>query len=478
MATPIPENRCGFSLGGVVQATSGTLHGNARITASSVSIDTRTLKPGSLFVALHGAGRDGHDFVPAAVKAGAVAAVLERGRGQSPLASVEVPDTLAALGMLARFHLERMRAAGSLISIGITGSAGKTTTKELTAAAAHALFGETLATPGNLNNRIGVPMTLFTLGPQHRAAVIECGTNLPGEVDSLGTILAPDAALVVNVDIEHSEGLGSLEQIAAEETAILRHAKVAVVPAGDALIARFVPSRIAKLTFGTAAEADVRLTRRIVVGQGRQRVTYRFGTGLVEPGVEPVLETELAVVGPGSAINAAAALAAVAACAHPLSRERLAALARAVAEVNPIPGRLAPLEVAGALVIDDTYNANPRSVQTAFEAAREIADGLHARLVVALGDMLELGSLAIESHRAALRALWELRPDAVILVGSQMGDAFDASPSPASVTVVRAPDSDAASRLATSLINGGDVVLVKGSRGMRMERLIEALAQR
>lgn len=459
-------------------ATGGRLRADGVTAVSSVSIDTRTMAPGSLFVALRGPERDGHDFLRAAAQAGAVAAMVEPGRGRPPLASVEVPDTLSALGMLARSHVERLRASGSLASIGITGSAGKTTTKELTAAVARALFGETLATPGNLNNRIGVPMTLFTLGPQHRAAVIECGTNLRGEVDALGTVLAPDVALVVNVGIEHSEGLGGLEEIAAEETALMHHAQIAVVPAEDALVARFVPVKMAKVTFGATTGADVQITRRVATDMGRQRVTYRFGPGLVEPEIDPVLETELALMGHAAATNVAAAMAAIAARVRPLSQEKLSAMADALAAVNPVPGRLAPLEVAGALVIDDSYNANPRSVQTAFAAAREAADELRARLVVALGDMFELGSLGPDSHREALRELWEIRPDTVILVGPQMSQALDASPAPASVALECAPDSGAASRIVARLIRPGNVLLVKGSRGMQMERLIEALAKR
>ena len=220
MTTPIPVNQCAFTLGEIARATGGIIApgASAALTVRGVSIDSRTIEPGALFVPLRGADRDGHEFVAAAIRRGAAAVLLER--GEAPIPSVKVGDTLAALGDLARFHLERERAVRAIPSIAILGSAGKTTTKEITAALAGALFGPILSTPGNLNNLIGVPMTLFTLTRNQRALVIECGTNTRGEIARLGAILKPDAALVLNVDIEHSEGLGTIEEIADEETAI------------------------------------------------------------------------------------------------------------------------------------------------------------------------------------------------------------------------------------------------------------------
>ncbi len=215
MTTPIPPNHCAFTLGEAAAAVGGLLRGgNPDSRATSVSIDTRTLEPGAIFLALRGAA-DGHAFVAEAARHGAAATIVEASRAFHGIASIEVPDTLEALGNLARAHLERVRAARDLPIITIGGAAGKTTTKELTAAAARAIFGPTLATPGNLNNRIGVPMTIFTLTEAHRAAVLECGTNTRGEIAQLGAIVSPDAAAVLNIAIEHSEGLGSLEEIAA-----------------------------------------------------------------------------------------------------------------------------------------------------------------------------------------------------------------------------------------------------------------------
>ena len=180
-----------------------------------ISPDSRKIKLRNLFVALRGV-HDGHDFIAEAAKLEASAAIVERGRASDRLPCFEVDDTLVALGQLAGYHLERTRQPHDLPVIAIGGAAGKTTTKELTAAVARGLFGDVLATIGNLNNLIGVPMTLFTLTKEHQGAVIECGTNRPGEIARLAAIVKPNIALVLNVDIEHTEGLSAKSNITVQ----------------------------------------------------------------------------------------------------------------------------------------------------------------------------------------------------------------------------------------------------------------------
>ena len=498
MATPIPVNRCQFSAGEIVRATGAVFAGAHDATLTGVSIDTRAIARGSLFVALRGTG-DGHEFLHQAAANGAGAALVERGRADPALPCFEVEDTLTALGALARFHLQRMRARRPLPTIAIGGAAGKTTTKELTAALARALFGEVLATPGNLNNLIGVPMTVFTLTEAHRAAVLECGTNQRGEIARLAQIVTPDVALVLNVDVEHTEGLGSLEGVADEEAELFKSARIAIVGTAESMLLARIPTSMRTIKFGATADADVRadvqMTSRVVVSPGRQRIALALARELTAEGVEATLEANLGLLGAASAMNTAAAVAAVsAALARPLGRNDLAAIARALAAVEPVPGRLSTREVAGIAVIDDTYNANPRSVRVALEAARETADGLHARLIVALGDMLELGAMAAEMHIEAVRDLYRARPDAAVLVGPEMaaavdainshsadcadshiaGSASDAPERPAALEL--APDSSTAATVVRRLVRAGDVLLVKGSRGIVMERIIDALA--
>ena len=443
-----------------------------------MSIDSRTVTPGALFVALR-AARDGHDFVEAAARAGAAAAIVMRGRAVSALPCFEVADTLAALGALARAHLARIRRGARIPTIAIGGAAGKTSTKELTAAVMRALCGEVLATPGNLNNLIGVPMTIFTLEKAHRAAVLECGTNQRGEIRRLAEIVSPDAALVLNVDLEHTEGLGSLTGVADEEAALFTTAGAAVVGTGEPLLLERVPLGIRRLTFGRESGADVRLVGREFTSQGNQQLTLTLSSTLVESGTAAQLHAVLGLLGEASALNVAAAAAAgAAAIARPLQAAELDALAAALGRVAAVEGRLRLLERGKMVVIDDTYNANPRSLRSALATARELADARGARLVVALGDMLELGALSAAAHDEALGALHAVRPAAAVIAGPEFTAAWGRMAGDRRGSVISAAhDSAAAARLITEMIRPGDVVLVKGSRGIAMERVIEALPE-
>jgi len=453
-----------------------------------VTSDTRTLTRGALFVALKGSDRDGHAYLGEAARRGAAAAIVARGcrlAGGERIAAIEVDDTLAALGNLARHHLRRIRAAGPFACVAIGGAVGKTSTKELCAAAVRALCGETLATPGNLNNLIGVPMTIFLIGERHRAAVLECGTNTRGEIARLARIVEPDVAAVLNVDLEHSEGLGSLEEIADEETALFSTARRAVVASTEEpLVLERVRRGIEFLTFGAGTDADVRIAARAPAaaggaGGGRSRVTLALSPRLVAAGAPARLEIALALLGAAAARNAAAAVAAAAALrARPLEADELAALARALESVAPVAGRLQMRVFGGLLVLDDTYNANPRSVRAALDAAHESAATSGTRMVVALGDMLELGAFAPAMHTEAVADVMRLAPAAFIAVGPQMDAAVGAAGFAGRAGVHVAPDSAVAAEIACGLVRAGDVVLVKGSRGIRMERIVEALGKR
>lgn len=481
MATPIPTNQCRFSVAEIIRATGASFSGAIETAFEGVGIDSRSINPGALFVALRGV-RDGHEFLRFAAERGAGGAIVERGRSDKSLPCFEVDDTLVVLGMLARFHLNRTRALHPLATIAIGGAAGKTTTKELTAAIARSLFGEVLATFGNLNNLIGVPMTILTLTDAHRAAVLECGTNQRGEIRRLAEIVAPDVALVLNVDVEHTEGLGTLEGVADEEAELFKTARIAIVGTAESMLLARISAAMRTVKFGAGADADVRLASRVVVTPGRQRIAIALAQSMTADGVDPTLEANLGLIGAASAMNATAAVAAVsAAYRRPLSRNDLAVISRAIAAVEPVAGRLSTREVAGVVVIDDTYNANPRSVRVALEAARETADGLNARLVVAIGDMLELGALSPAMHAEAVRDIYRAQPHACIAVGPEMAAAIqavareDATQSHPSVLELGS-DSAAAASVVRSIVRPGDVLLVKGSRGIAMERIIDGLA--
>jgi UDP-N-acetylmuramoyl-tripeptide--D-alanyl-D-alanine ligase len=477
MATEIPANEAEFTLGDVAAACGGTLEGaTADTRVRGVCTDTRTIREGALFVALRGERTDGHEYLGVARARGAVACVVAQDAGPSEGPRVRVQDTLAALGALGRAALERARTSRSIPVLAVGGAAGKTTTKELAAAAVRALFGQTLATRGNLNNLIGVPMTVLGLTASDRAAVIEAGTNAPGEIARLGAILAPDVSLVLNVDNEHTEGLKSLEAVAEEEGALFAACRdserSAVVgnleePYSLGQIER-AHARARRLTFGEGRAADVRLCARASTGDGRSRITLRVGEALVEGGAVEC-EVSLGLLGPGPAIDAAAALcAALALLGAKASEAQVLAAARAMESVEPVAGRLVPrIHASGALVLDDTYNANPRSLRASVDAAAELAKDRGGALRVLLADMLELGDLGPALHREA-RELVEARGAAsVCVVGPLCAEAFGADRSAAT------PE-EAASRVA-AVWSSRDVVLVKGSRGMKMERAVAAL---
>jgi UDP-N-acetylmuramoyl-tripeptide--D-alanyl-D-alanine ligase len=481
MATTIPPNRCAFTLGEIAAATDGNLvGGDAHTTTVGVSIDTRQMQRGALFVALRGAASDGHDYLTQAAPRGAVAAVVSRGRELASLPCIAVDDTLAALGALARRHLQRVRAESRLPVVAVGGAAGKTTTKELLATAARAVFGSTLATPGNLNNRIGVPMTIFTLSGEHRAAIIECGTNLRGEIAQLAHIVEPDAALVLNVDIEHSEGLGSLEEIADEEAAMFSTARrFAVVSTEQPLLRSRIPPRLSVLTFGTSSDADVRLASRAVLENGRSRTVLKVNPQLVRSGESPLLVAEIGLLGPAMALNCAAALAGVLAMSPgPLSGDHLRSIGDAFAAAGPVSRRLAPVNLRGMLVIDDSYNAQPPSMRAAIATATELAEHSKARLILILGDMLELGAFSASSHDETIEAVLASQPALFVAVGPEMTAALTRvinRAARAGVECLQARDSNEAAGLVAGKLRDGDLVLVKGSLGIAMDRVVASL---
>lgn len=482
MATPIPRNSATFTAGEIAAATGGALFEIEPARAVlEVSTDSRTVSAGGLFVAIVGEVHDGHDFTAATRDRGAVNLVAS-GRGSNGVSGprIEVADTLVALGDLARHFVDRETRSRPLPVLTIGGAAGKTTTKTLAAAAVRALFGQTLVTAGNLNNRVGVPMTLFTLTPEHRAIVLECGTSVPGEIAELGRIARPTVAVVVNVDLEHSEKLGSLEAIADEEAALLLAARrVAVANGDDSLLrSRLARAGAKQLTFGRSANCDLVVAGRTVDAGGASTVLLRArGRSFAALGGSPrEIRITTNLVGDTAGMNIAAALAgALALLDRSASPEELSRMTSAIAAVEAVPGRLRAMAAGGVRILDDSYNSNPRSVRAALLAAREVADRRGERLVVALGDMLELGEVAAAEHLAMLGVADRSGADQLILVGSETAQALAALPRPLATPNRTFADAAAAAAALAELVRPGDLLLVKGSRGMRMERLIEQL---
>jgi UDP-N-acetylmuramoyl-tripeptide--D-alanyl-D-alanine ligase len=490
MATPIPQNRASFTAATIARVTGGAIvGGDAETAAVGVCTDTRAVVSGNVFVALRGAAFDGHAFLQGAVSAGAAVLVVARDHARESLPSgvsvVAVDDTLMALGRMAHDHRARWASlkSGRAVVIAITGSAGKTTTKELTAAAMAACVGDDAVhlTAGNLNNRIGVPMTLFGLEPAHEVAVVEAGMSLRGEIAELASIIAPDVAVLTHVGVAHAEGIADPGE--APEAAVLREksplllaATACAIASADEPIAvtilRGISARRA-FTFGRHERATHRLLSVEPDDQVGSRVTLQRAAG--------AMTVSLPLLGNVAAIDLCAAVAAAEAAVEVLGGATLDAVALDAAlqrRVRPVPGRLAPRRRRdGALVIDDTYNASPSAFRESLETAREVARRTGRRLVVVAGEMRELGAIAQAAHEEVGRAVAAVTPAVLVTIGPEarhIGAQMTSSPA----SVLHAESSGRAAALVGPMIEANDVVLVKGSRGVETELVVEAILAR
>jgi len=443
------------------RAVAGRLLG-ADVRFAAVSSDSRRIAPGALFVALRGENFDGHEFLAAAAAQGAVAALVdEAGAAQwsaqpAPLPLVVAADTRLALGALAADWRRRF----TLPLIAVTGSNGKTTTKEMIAAILRAAFGDAvLATVGNLNNDIGLPLTLLGLRSTHRAAIVEMGMNRPGEIGALSAIARPTVALVTNAQRAHLEGMGSLDAIAAEKGAIF-----------DGL----VDDGVAALNLDEpwAASWRVRHGSRRVVSFALEHAAdvvascrlHGLDNHLTLDYAGERIEVDLALPGRHNARNALAAAAATLAAGVPLAavREGLAAFRGAPGRLQRRPG------VAGATLIDDTYNANPDSVR----AAIDVLAATVGRKVLVLGDMGEIGEMSGQFHDEIGGYAKSQGVDRLLALGEL--SAIAAHNFGAGGQHCRSVDALLAALRPE--LGAETTVLVKGSRFMRMERITDAIA--
>jgi UDP-N-acetylmuramoyl-tripeptide--D-alanyl-D-alanine ligase len=423
-----------------------------------VVTDTRTLGAGSLFVALRGERFDAHGFLGAAAAAGAAGAVVERIPEGAPvgLTYYVVQDTLVALGSLARHYRRQLRAR----VVAIVGSNGKTTTKELTRAALSGRY-RVHATAGNLNNLVGVPLTLLAAPSDTEALVVEVGTNVPGEVARLGAIVEPDAVLVTSIAEEHLEGLGDLEGVLREETSILG----ALPGDGVAVVAEEPPMLVERalqlaprvLVAGLSAEADPGLRGERVALDDEGRVSFHWSGQ----------EVRLDFRGRLSARNALLALGLAREWGVP-AEEAAAGLARAEAPSL----RAEVLRYGELVVIADCYNANPASL----EAAVELLASFPRRggRIAVLGSMRELGETSAALHRRVAEVVAGHDLDLIVATGD-----FAAAFAPLAATLgdrlLSAEDPLAAYGSLSERMRGEEVVLLKGSRGVALERLLPLL---
>jgi len=444
-------------------ATGGRWTGAAPAQLSGVSTDTRSLPAGALFVALRGERFDAHDFLSEAAARGAAAAVVSEARGNdpAPLPRLVVKDTLSALGAVARLHRQRF----SPPVVGVTGSNGKTTTREMLAAIL-ARRGPVLRSEGNLNNEVGVPLTLLGLSAEHRHAVIEMGMNHPGEIARLAAIALPQVGVVTLAAPAHLAGLGSVEAVADAKAELyqgLPPGGVAVANADDPrMLERAEASGRRLITFSAGPErrGDVAV---LEVSQGQEGLRFLLSIG------NRALPVHVpALVGAHNAANAAAAAAAAVALGVP-DRE----VAEGLSQVRPV-GRRLRLETlpSGLALLDDCYNANPASMRAALDTLRALAGG--RRPAAVLGDMLELGDAERPAHRALGEEAARSGVQVLATFGPRSRDAALAARA-SGLPAFHTEDPDELAAWARAELRPGDLLLVKGSRGMRLERLVEAL---
>jgi UDP-N-acetylmuramoyl-tripeptide--D-alanyl-D-alanine ligase len=437
-------------------------------TATGVSIDSRALRPGDLFVAVRGPNFDGHDFVAKAFDAGAVAAIVDHLPSDvaADVPVLDVADTLAALTALGRAGGERTNAR----IVAITGSVGKTGTKE---ALRHCLERQapTAANLGNLNNHIGVPLSLARMPEDVTYGVFEIGMNSPGEIGTLSRLVCPDVAVITTVAAVHIAAFESVHDVAEEKGAIFEGLKpggVAILnrenaffPVLDDLARRHGAGRI--VGFGAHPEADVRLVDCTIDADSTtvsalidgEAIAYRLGS----PGRHHALNS-LAVLAAVKALGADVGAAADALGELPAAAGR---------------GRRHAVTLAGgtATIIDDSYNASPVSMRAALATLHAMAPARGGRRIAALGDMLELGSESARLHAALADALIENKVDLAFLAGPEMAHLYAALPD--AIKGAHAPNSAALADDLAAALGAGDVVVVKGSRGSRMDRVVDAL---
>ncbi len=454
-----------YTVSQVLQATGGVLlAGESENSFYGITTDSRKVQEGNLFVALQGEKYDGHDFVELALEQGAAGILVQTAtqlkvmpQGKK-VSVIKVSDTLQALGDLAHNYRQRF----SIPVIGLTGSSGKTTTKEMMAAIIGRLEN-TLTTEGNLNNLIGLPQTIFRLTNDHKFAILEMGTNTRGEIKRLTKIAAPDLGLITNVGPAHLAGFGSVEVVREEKGDLffnMSTAGTAIVNLDDEAV-RIIAERWQgrRITFGMSSDADV--TARDIEKNGARGVRFTLVIG------DQAQKVEMKIAGIHHVYNALAAAAT--AWAAGIDGK---SIAEGLAAFRPVSGRMEMIKLQNcAYVIDDSYNANPASVREALMTLKDLKK--HHSGYVFLGDMLELGASADEMHRKIGFLMATIGVNAVFLKGDfsaiTAAGAREGGMLPQNIFFL-SPEEDGMQFLKKNL-KKGDWILVKGSRRLKMERI-------
>lgn len=443
----------------IAEVCGGTVvRGDGKVTVTTIGKDTRGMSRGDLYWALRGERFDGHSFVAAAAGSGAAASVVERIPADAPLdfPLVQVEDSLKALRRLAAWHRSQLRAK----VICITGSNGKTSTKDFVAAVASTRFSVS-KTAGNYNNHIGLPLTILAARTTDEVCVWEIGMNHAGEIEPLAKLARPHIGIITNIGVAHIEYLGSREAIAQEKGMLAEEIDeqgVLVLNAEDDFC-----EAIAARTRGRVIRIG---DNKSVRAENQRPSAHGLDFDLV--GGHERVAAHLPVTGEHMVKNAL--MAAVAGQVLELS---LREVASGLANTQMSKGRLACTEVRGVTVLDDTYNANPDSMEAALRALRGLPGG--GRRFAVLGSMGELGAYAEEGYRRVGRVAAQTM-DVLITVGVETVPMAEAAEEAESCVVQRAADTAEAAKNLRELVRPGDAVVIKGSRSARMERVLEDFA--
>lgn len=427
-----------------------------------ISTDSRTVQPGNLYIPLKGEQFDGHAFIHEAIEKGAIGCLIQHDCLQgipdpSSIPHIIVEHTIQALGSLAHHHRKRF----DIPIIAIAGAAGKTSTKDC---AAHVLgtCKHTLKTMANYNNQIGVPLTMLMLEDNHEAAVIEIGTNEPGEIEILSSMLAPTHGLITNIGKEHLEKLIDLDGVEKEETALFqwleRHGGTRLININDERLKTFAQGP-RYITYALDNPADLHATWHL------------SDQGFAEMELHTAHANEKATLSLPGKVGALTAIAAASigmACGMTL-QQIAQALDNYEAPLYTGYGRMMMTHIDEIIVLNDSYNANPASMMTALETLSAMP--CIGKRIAILGDMRELGTTSQEEHRTLLQQVVDYC-DTCIVTGDEFSQAFDSmNTMPHSIIV--ADSVEQCARLVNAQAQSGDIVLIKGSRGIKLERVLE-----
>ena len=456
----------------VLKATGGKLlQGKGSSFIQGISTDSRTVAEGELFIALKGSRFDGHHYALEALKKKAGGVLIEEDKvgdiwwnGYRSKPVIAVRDTLSALGDIAQNWRRKYRTP----VVALTGSNGKTTTKEMIAACLETTF-PLLKTKGNLNNLIGLPLTLLTLTEKERVVVLEMGMNVPGEIRRLTEIAEPDVGLITNIQKVHLEGMGSLERLKEEKGELFRRMRrdgTILVNQDDPRVMELAGDyRGQKITFGIEHPAEVMAKEIRLRGE-----EGTFFTLILE---SEAMEIHLRLLGRHFVADALSAVGV--ACLFGLEMKQAK---EALEHFQPFPMRMEVVPLKGGItLINDAYNANPSSMELALETLMEVKG--EGRAIAVLGDMLDLGEFAKEAHQQLGQKVGELSIDFLLALGEEASVDVESAIRhgfPLARTKVVESYSEAVSIL-REMVQNGDWILVKGSRGMAMEKIVDALRE-